>query len=261
MKKPPSASVSPPIHTTQRVPIVSSKPRSGCGSGGGGAAAAPAACSGVSDGAAGATDSDVGNDGRWCRCGRGRGRRQGLLERFKRRERRRHGRSGGRRRCLHRVQALAQLRHLVHGLAREDQGDDRDHEREENEGVVEHQASRRARQSVNRPRPQPGCNPVSAVLPAKSSNGPAPSARHSCPGRGAVRSAAPQSRDPRSQRMDPGSAAHHAASAARCAASGEHRVIPDRAGTAGLRPSCCRGPFRRARAASGPRAPAPCRRG
>ena len=37
-------------------------------------------------------------------------------------------------------------------------------------------------------------------------------------------------------------------------------LIPDRAGTAGLRPSCCRAPFRPARAASGPRAPAPCRR-
>src|SRR6476620_6726770 len=36
MKNPPSASVRPPIHTTQRVPIVSSNPRSGCGNGGGG---------------------------------------------------------------------------------------------------------------------------------------------------------------------------------------------------------------------------------
>jgi len=68
--------------------------------------------------------------------------------RFKRRERRRHGRSGGRRCRLDRLQALAQLRHLVHGLPREDQGDDRDHEREENEGIVEHLASRRAFQSV-----------------------------------------------------------------------------------------------------------------
>src|SRR5258708_25710406 len=39
MKKPPSASVKPPIHTTQRVPRVSSKPRSGCGGGSGGAPA------------------------------------------------------------------------------------------------------------------------------------------------------------------------------------------------------------------------------
>src|SRR6185369_9635604 len=46
MKNPPSASVRPPIHTTQRVPIVSSKPRSGCGNGGGGGGgvAPPAAC-------------------------------------------------------------------------------------------------------------------------------------------------------------------------------------------------------------------------
>ena len=45
MKKPPSASVRPPIHTTQRVPMVSSKPRSGCGKGGGGAAGGPSAVS------------------------------------------------------------------------------------------------------------------------------------------------------------------------------------------------------------------------
>ena len=65
MKKPPSASVSPPIHTTQRVPMVSSKPRSGCGKGGGGggAAAPTAACSDVSDGATGARDSASGMRG------------------------------------------------------------------------------------------------------------------------------------------------------------------------------------------------------
>jgi hypothetical protein len=34
MKKPPRASVSPPIHTTQRVPMRSSKPATGWGSGG-----------------------------------------------------------------------------------------------------------------------------------------------------------------------------------------------------------------------------------
>jgi len=49
-------------------------------------------------------------------------------------------------------------------------------------------------------------------------------APRSCPGRDAACNAASQSRDlfvrPRSK-MDPGSAAHHAASAARCAASGE----------------------------------------
>src|SRR6478735_4676572 len=39
MKKPPSASVRPPIHTTQRVPSRSSKPGVGAGSGGGGASA------------------------------------------------------------------------------------------------------------------------------------------------------------------------------------------------------------------------------
>ena len=85
-----------------------------------------------------------------------------------------------------------------------------------------------------------------AALSAKSSNGPAPSAHHSSPDRSV---------------SDRGSAAHHAGSVACCAASGERCVIPDRAGTAGLRPSCCRDPFRRGRAASGPRAPAPCRRG
>ena len=84
----------------------------------------------------------VGNDGRWRRSGRGR--RQGLLERFKWRERRRHRRSGGRRHRLHRLQALAQLRHLIHRFPRKNQGDDRDHEREENEGVVEHGASQAA---------------------------------------------------------------------------------------------------------------------
>src|SRR6187402_1839814 len=59
MKNPPSASVSPPIHTTQRVPIVSSKPRSGCGNGGGGGGgvAAPRTTSfEVTEAAAGATD-------------------------------------------------------------------------------------------------------------------------------------------------------------------------------------------------------------
>src|SRR4029079_2086091 len=45
MKNPPSASVRPPIHTTQRVPIVSSKPRSGCGNGGGGTAGGVVAAS------------------------------------------------------------------------------------------------------------------------------------------------------------------------------------------------------------------------
>ena len=48
------------------------------------------------------------------------------------------------------AKALAQIGHLVHGLTREYQCDDRDQEREENEGVVEHQASRRAHQSVFR---------------------------------------------------------------------------------------------------------------
>ncbi len=66
MKKPPSASVSPPIHTTQRVPSVSSKPRSGSGSGGGGGVAvspvvscAVPACGG----AAGAIDVTSGMTG------------------------------------------------------------------------------------------------------------------------------------------------------------------------------------------------------
>jgi hypothetical protein len=53
MKKPPSASVSPPTQTTQRVPMRSSKP--GCGwasggSGGGAAAGPPAAASGIAVG-------------------------------------------------------------------------------------------------------------------------------------------------------------------------------------------------------------------
>ena len=107
----------------------------------------------------------VRSDGRRRRCGALRTQRQGPLERFKRRERRRHGRSGGRRCRLDRLQTLAQLRHLVHGLPREDQGGDRNRERrEENEGIVEHLASRRARQSGNRPRPQPGCNPVCSFV-------------------------------------------------------------------------------------------------
>src|SRR6478735_10213590 len=46
MKKPPSASVRPPIHTTQRVPSRSSKPGVGAGSGGGGASASVLAASG-----------------------------------------------------------------------------------------------------------------------------------------------------------------------------------------------------------------------
>jgi hypothetical protein len=106
----------------------------------------------------------VGNDGRWCRYGPARGGGQGPLERFKWRERWRHRRGGGRRCCLDRFQALAQLRHLIHGLSCEDQSDDRDQDREENEGVVEHLASRRARRSGNRPRPQPGCNPLCSFV-------------------------------------------------------------------------------------------------
>ena len=155
----------------------------------------------------------------------GRGRRQGLLERLKRRERRRHGRRGGRRCRLDRLQPRAQLRDLVHGLPRDDQGDDRDHEREENEGVVEHLASRRARQSVNRPRPRPGCNPVCS-LPLKVQ-----------------------------------------ITAGNVQLATTMRVISQlwrysRSSWNG-RPSTVMlpGPFRRARAASGPRAPAPCRRG
>ena len=62
MKNPPSASVSPPIHTTQRVPTVSSKPRSGCGNGGGGAVPL-AVCSVASGDAAGAIDSTSGRMG------------------------------------------------------------------------------------------------------------------------------------------------------------------------------------------------------
>ena len=132
MKKPPSASVRPPIHTTQRVPIVSSKPRSGCGSGGGGAAAAAGGLLDVSDGAAGATDSTSGTmgggvgaaaveaGGRVCSNAS-------------------NGVSGGGTGAAAAAGAVsiassrcAQLRHLVHGLSREDQCDDRNHEREEN---------------------------------------------------------------------------------------------------------------------------------
>ena len=94
-------------------------------------------------------------------------RRRGLrtLERHERRERWRHGHSGGGRCRFERLQTLAQLRHLVHGLTCEDQGGDRNCDRrEQNEGIVEHLASRRARQSVNRPRPQPGCNPVCSFV-------------------------------------------------------------------------------------------------
>src|SRR6202011_179366 len=39
------------------------------------------------------------------------------------------------------------------------------------------------------------------------------------------------------------------------------RISQSRCGTAALRPTCCPGPFGRARAACAPRAPAPCRRG
>src|ERR1700704_2614121 len=65
MKKPPSASASPPIHTTQRVPSVSSKPGSGCGNGGGGADGPPAVSCAASAGVvlAGATDSTSGTIG------------------------------------------------------------------------------------------------------------------------------------------------------------------------------------------------------
>src|SRR6478735_6507448 len=111
MKNPPSASVSPPIHTTQRVPTVSSNPRSGCGNGGGGAAAPPAASWAAS---AGATDSTSGTIG------------------------------GGSRRP-DRLQLRPQLRDLVHGLSREDEGDNRDHDREEIERGIEHQPSRHVR--------------------------------------------------------------------------------------------------------------------
>src|SRR5712671_6179014 len=59
MKNPPSASVNPPTQTTQRVPMRSSKPGPGCGSGGGVAAVAPSASFGAASwlSAAGATAS------------------------------------------------------------------------------------------------------------------------------------------------------------------------------------------------------------
>ena len=50
MKKPPSANVSPPSQTTQRVPTRSSKPGEAGGSGGGIAGAAAGACSEASSG-------------------------------------------------------------------------------------------------------------------------------------------------------------------------------------------------------------------
>ena len=201
---------------------------------------------------------DVGNDGRWCRCAAGAGGRV--------RSNASNGVSGGgtdaaaaadaawiaSRRWRNSATWFMAFRAKISATIAIS-------EREENEGVVEHQASRRARQSGNRPRPQPGCNPVSAALPAKSSMGPRHQrvirVRTRC---GAQRCSAEPG--PRSQRMDPDQQ-RTTLQAQRAATSGERRVIPDRAGTAGLRRSCCRGPFRPARAASGPRAPAPCRRG
>ncbi len=66
MKNPPSASVNPPIHTTQRVPRVSSKPRSGGGGGAAGAlpavsfASADAAAAGTMDSTSGASGGGSG---------------------------------------------------------------------------------------------------------------------------------------------------------------------------------------------------------
>ncbi len=71
MKKPPSASVKPPIQTTQRVPMVSSKPGAGCGNGGG--VGAPV-ISGVTlcSAPAGATGKASGtNGGGWATSGDG----------------------------------------------------------------------------------------------------------------------------------------------------------------------------------------------
>src|SRR5258708_11182193 len=75
MKKPPSASVSPPIHTTQRVPRVSSKPRSGCGNGGEAAVEASALFAAASGSTrAGATEAGSGaNGGGWGAAGEGAG--------------------------------------------------------------------------------------------------------------------------------------------------------------------------------------------
>ena len=63
MKNPPSASVNPPIQTTQRVPMRSSKPGSGCGRGGGVAPVAPPVSFGAApwSPAAGTTDSASAN--------------------------------------------------------------------------------------------------------------------------------------------------------------------------------------------------------
>jgi hypothetical protein len=58
------------------------------------------------------------------------------------------------------LQAPAQFRHLVHGFSRKDQRNDGNYEREENKGIVEHQASGRARQTIDRPRQRPGCYPL-----------------------------------------------------------------------------------------------------
>ncbi len=102
-----------------------------------------AASSGFLLGLGGSCGFNIGNKGRRRWCAPRRSRWQRLLERLKRRERRRHGRGGGRLRP-DRLKLRSQLRDLVHGLSREREGDDRDREREEIERQIEHRASRRA---------------------------------------------------------------------------------------------------------------------
>ncbi len=87
---------------------------------------------------------NIGNDGRRLWRAPERSRRQRSLERLKRREWWGHGCGGGCRRP-DRLQPLAQLRDLVHGLSRERKGDNRDHDREKIERRIEHRASRHVR--------------------------------------------------------------------------------------------------------------------
>jgi len=222
MKNPRAPASSPPI-PHPAVPIVSSKPRSGCGNG-------VACCRGACGCLMPRTTQR--RDG-FCVRERWRGAEGhlatpelGMLEPRERRDWR-HGRSGCRRRRFDRLQALAQLRHWFMASARRP-GHDRNHEREETKGRRT-SSLQAARQNVNRPRPQPGCNPVCA-LSAKSSNQAA-------------------SNVARFAAKDMAFSCHNLSSL--------HALFRS-SGTAGLRPSCCR-PISSSAAAFGLRAPAPCR--
>ena len=190
---------------------------------------------------------------------------------------------------LHRVQPRAQHPAWFDRLARENEGDDRNHQRKKIERRIEHRASRRSARCQDRRvkhstsaadrQARRGSRPQRLAAVAKQRGKPSTvCCRHHAIGsdQGAgflaaeillmqdAVSRAVQRIDPRTPECESGRHSSNAVGPvrrSRCIWRRSAGISRDRCGTAGPRPACCRGPFRRARAASAPRAPAPCRRG